>query len=359
MILAYPRFVASEDLIEEIRRPFRIGHIDPLQTDFQFRIAHIGFLRQLIRTVMSVRNKEPMHMSIRHGERLRKIVRNATIFSSIKTKGYPLPATISTMIRELHEEDRQAILDYAYLQERENLFPIGSLNHADAFAVNRYFGWFAGEELRGIAAVFGKWGSFVVHAQEQSILHALVDRVVEEKIPFTDIPAFRKFSGPMVEYLKTVYGRESKKVSEETVYVLEKGSFRPAESRAVPATEEDRDSCARFDKDDPETPVTEKERARVIPEDTFVIHRDGMLIAKANAQGFSKHFAQIGGVMTHPSYRRQGCARQCVSALCRYCFSRGVENVLLFTANTNLPAQNLYRSLGFKPVDEFLIAEYA
>jgi len=263
------------------------------------------------------------------------------------------------MIRELHEADRQALLNYAYQNERENLFPIGSLNHSDAFAVNRYFGWFVGEELRGIAAVFGRWGSFVIHAREQDVLQAFVDHIVEEKIPFTDIVAFRKFSGPMVEYLKSAYGREPKKVSEETVYVLERGAFRPAESRAVPATEEDRDSCARFDKDHPETPVTEKERARVIPEDVFVIHRDGMLVAKANVQGFSKHFAQIGGVMTHPSYRRQGCARQCVSALCRYCFSKGVGHVLLFTANTNIPAQNLYTSLGFKPVDEFLIAEYA
>jgi ribosomal protein S18 acetylase RimI-like enzyme len=84
-----------------------------------------------------------------------------------------------------------------------------------------------------------------------------------------------------------------------------------------------------------------------------------MLVSKANVQGFSRHYAQIGGVGTLPQYRRRGLGRQCVSALCQHCFSKGVGHIILFTANTNIPAQNLYRSLGFVPVDEFLIAEYA
>jgi len=262
------------------------------------------------------------------------------------------------MIHELHEADRQAILDYAHLRERENLFVIGSFHRPDPFSDNRYFGYEKNGVLNGIAVCFGKWGSFVVHCPEREGVNALVDAVVEKQIFFESIPAFRRYAAPMVERLKEKFGREPKSVSEETVLLLEKEVFCSMESEAVMATEEDRDSCARFDKENPDTPVTEADRARIIPKYTFVIHKDGMLIAKANVHGFSEHFAQIGGVMTHPRHRRQGFGRQCVSALCQYCFSKGVENVILFTAKTNLPAQNLYKSLGFKPVDEFLIAEY-
>ncbi|MDD4628239.1 MAG: GNAT family N-acetyltransferase [Candidatus Peribacteraceae bacterium] len=266
------------------------------------------------------------------------------------------------MIRELHEADRQAILAFANLREQENLFAIGSFGHPspfdDPFKDNRYFGYEENGVLKGIAVCFGKWGSFVVNCPEREGINVLVDGVMERKIHFTSIPVFRRYADPMVAWLKEKYGREPKKVSEETVLLLEKGVFQPMESRAAMAMEKDRDDCARLEKDNPNTPVTNEERACVIPEYTFVIHKDGMLIAKANVHGFSRHFAQIGGVMTHPRYRRQGFGRQCVSALCGHCFAKGVDHIILFTAKTNLPAQNLYKSLGFKPVDEFLIAEY-
>lgn len=262
------------------------------------------------------------------------------------------------MLRELTATDWQEILEYAYRRERENLFIIGNLVRDDAFARCHFLGLEKGGALTGVAAVFLTYGSFVVHAVDPSLVPLFVDAVMERQWTFESIPAFRRHAKPMVDHLRSRYGRAPRRVSEETVFLLDARDFQPVESAAEPASEGDRDACVRLEHGDPARDITDAERSCIVPAETFVLREGEQIVSKANVHGFSRRYAQIGGVATLPAFRRRGYGRQCVSALCAHCFGKGVEAILLFTTNTNLPAQNLYRSLGFKPVDDFLIAEY-
>lgn len=262
------------------------------------------------------------------------------------------------MIRDLYEADRQAIRAYLYQRERENMFAIGAFGRPQTFEQNRFIGYEEGGKLRGVATVFLQHESFVAHAEEPSLLDALTDTVMKRKIPFVSIPAFRRYADPMVARLRDRYGLTPKSISQQTVFVLPRERFTPVVSDAVIAEERDREDCARMVLDGPLAVLTEQQFRNVIPAETMVLHRSGTVVARANIHALSQHYAQIGGVATLPAFRRQGLGRQCVSALCSHCFAMGKEAVILFTADTNVPAQGLYRSLGFEPTDAFLIAVY-
>ena len=57
----------------------------------------------------------------------------------------------------------------------------------------------------------------------------------------------------------------------------------------------------------------------------------------------------LQGVYTWPSARRAGHARAGVAALCRAAFDAGAEHVQLAVVAGNVPAERLYRGLGFRP----------
>ena len=105
------------------------------------------------------------------------------------------------------------------------------------------------------------------------------------------------------------------------------------------------------------TTVSQKERDRILPEYEWVLRKEGQIVSKANIHGFSKHYAQIGGVMTHPAHQCQGYARQTVSAVCQHWLDQG-KDIILMVKNDNIPAIQVYQCLGFQPIDEFILAEY-
>ena len=84
---------------------------------------------------------------------------------------------------------------------------------------------------------------------------------------------------------------------------------------------------------------------------------DGELVAKANTSGRGWQFVQIGGVFTHPLYRRNGYARVLVGVLCNRIL-RGGKFASLFVKNKNDAAHELYKSMGFLDVGPWSIAYY-
>lgn len=78
------------------------------------------------------------------------------------------------------------------------------------------------------------------------------------------------------------------------------------------------------------------------------VNRSGVLCAAAlaNRQG-SK--VTLQHVSVHPDFRRQGLARQLLVAAMRADGEAGVANWLLWVAQDNQPALQLYRRLGFAP----------
>ncbi len=79
----------------------------------------------------------------------------------------------------------------------------------------------------------------------------------------------------------------------------------------------------------------------------FGLFRGEELIATAIATLYGRERAWIGGVITHPDYRRRGLARRLMTATLEYVRARAVPHILLDATAQGRP---LYEALGFRPV---------
>ena len=84
---------------------------------------------------------------------------------------------------------------------------------------------------------------------------------------------------------------------------------------------------------------------------------DGEIVAKANTNAIGINCVQIGGVYTHPLYRRNGYAGTLIQALCNRA-TRAQKQAVLFVKEKNKPALSLYQKLGFKECGRYTIAYY-
>ena len=89
----------------------------------------------------------------------------------------------------------------------------------------------------------------------------------------------------------------------------------------------------------------------------FALTVDGDIVAKANTNAIGINCVQIGGVYTHPLYRRNGYAGALVQTLCNRALRSGKRPVL-FVKEKNTPAFNLYQKLGFEECGRYSIAYY-
>ncbi len=89
----------------------------------------------------------------------------------------------------------------------------------------------------------------------------------------------------------------------------------------------------------------------------FALTVDGDIVAKANTNAIGINKVQIGGVYTHPLYRRNGYAGALVQALCNRALRAGKQPVL-FVKEKNKPAFALYQKIGFAECGRYAIAYY-
>ncbi len=263
------------------------------------------------------------------------------------------------MIQKLTAADRQKVLDFCYLRERENLFVIGTFERfKDPFVENDFWGYFEGEELIGLATYFRIHRDLVVNSLDKIVVQKLVDQAVKEQGKIECIAAFKKYAETEIETLKT-HGIFPKKANQETVFILDQSDFHDfSKGEEENGKKSDIDELACLNEDIKKEEITENDRKKITPETEFILRKDGHIVSKANIHGTSKSYFQIGGVNTRKEYRRKGYAAQVVSFLCKHYFDQGLKHGLLFTANDNFGAQELYKKIGFKPVDDFIIAEY-
>jgi len=266
----------------------------------------------------------------------------------------------ASMVRELFEADRQAILSLAYQREREHLFLIGNAESPATFSESRYFGAFEGNALRAVSAWFGRFGSFVAVGEEAAI-PSVVDAALIAKVRIESVPMVEPRASLVVQQLRR-RGFVPLKEHVSLFLELKRQAFHPQESVVRSAREEDRDALVLLQRILHErastVPITERERNKISLEGAIVAEEDGHIAATATAGVCSRHFVQAVGVITDPRFRRRGLAAGCMSALCQRCFAEGKEAVLLFTEKKNLAAQALYAKLGFAVIGEFLLAEY-
>lgn len=163
----------------------------------------------------------------------------------------------------------------------------------------------------------------------------------------------------MLERLRIKHDLIPKNTKQETVYTLTKKNFKDFSiGTEEMAKENDRDELACFHNFKTLKHGSDLNQKILDPYKEFILRNDGKIISKAYIYGISKHYFELGGVATLEEYQKQGYSKQVVSFLCKHYFNKGLTYGLLFTENTNIPAQKVYNSLGFKAEEEFLIAEF-
>lgn len=264
------------------------------------------------------------------------------------------------MIRKLIQSDTNLILNFVYQREDENMFITGQFDRLDdPFAVNSFYGYFDNKKLLGLAVHFGNWNNLNINAQDEKIIRALTDHIVSESLIIEAIACFRRYGDIMVNQLEK-YGIKTKAIEDKSIFKLTQEDFVDfSTGKEETAKESDREELFRLEKlvfenmDDPE--ITEGHLSRITPKNEFIIRKDGKIAAKANINGLSKHYFQIGGVGTSPEYRRQGLAKRVVGFILES-LTQG-KSGLLFTDNDNIPSIKVYTALGFKPFDRYMIAQ--
>lgn len=229
------------------------------------------------------------------------------------------------------------------------------------FEHNKFYGYFDGGEMTGLAVYFEEWDNFNIHSQDESVIRALTDHIVEKGHPIKDLACFRRYGDVIMDQLEKL-GIKAKKVEDESVYKLTKEDFVDfSTGKEEQATDSDREALILLERtcfgDESDSPITETEINRIIPSQEFIIRKNGKIITKAKISGLSKNYFQIGGVGTLPEYRGKGLAKQVVSALCKSYLAQGKSGIL-FTGNENPAAIKVYKTLGFKPFDRYMIAHY-
>ena len=78
----------------------------------------------------------------------------------------------------------------------------------------------------------------------------------------------------------------------------------------------------------------------------FALISDDRIVSKAYTNAIGKNWIQIGGVYTLFQFRQNGYATLTVSTLCKRIL-QAHKNISLFVKTKNLPAQQLYKKIGF------------
>jgi ribosomal protein S18 acetylase RimI-like enzyme len=78
---------------------------------------------------------------------------------------------------------------------------------------------------------------------------------------------------------------------------------------------------------------------------------DNRLIARANAHIQMSEAWAIGGIFTEPEYRGRGLATSVTSALVQEAL-RHTHMIVLFVRSNNIPANNVYRKIGFRTISK-------
>jgi len=89
----------------------------------------------------------------------------------------------------------------------------------------------------------------------------------------------------------------------------------------------------------------------------FALWSDGEIVAKANTNAIGFNYVQLGGVYTHPLYRKNYYAWHLVYTICSRVLKSG-RNISLFVKDRNNPAHELYEKLGFDSCGQYIIAYY-
>ena len=89
----------------------------------------------------------------------------------------------------------------------------------------------------------------------------------------------------------------------------------------------------------------------------FALYSDGEIVSKANTNAIGFNYVQLGGVYTHPLYRKNYYAWHLVYTICQRVLKTG-RKLSLFVKEKNNPAIMLYKRIGFVETETYMIGYF-
>lgn len=271
------------------------------------------------------------------------------------------------MIRLLKNGDKKIILQYLQRNEIEtsflyaNIIEFGVDNRKDYRRCADYFGYFDGEELKGILP-FYNLGSCIPHYEEEDALPLFAELMKERKFEF--LLGMRKIVKPLYDAIKDY--KEVRSCDESSYFVNR--DFKPFTLDGIDFIDADKVNSdevidfvldARkngFNQSATKESIKESLMERGEEEEFIIAEKGGKMVAQACVQTYTPKINQVGGVYTVERERGKGYCKATVSEICSRIIARGKIPTLMVKKN-NTPAVKAYTALGFEHYDDYLIAE--
>lgn len=269
------------------------------------------------------------------------------------------------MIRLLRQPDKQMIMEYLGRNEIStsflyaNIIEFGVENKPDMRRCADYYGFFEGEELKGILP-FYNLGSCIPHYEAEAAVPLFAG--IMKKRSFEFLLGMREIVKPLYDGIKA---HKEILAYDESAYFTNK-SFKPYVLDGInfiDARGAGNDAVVDFVINAREKGFNEimtREDAikslvqRSEEEDFIIAEKDGKIVAQACIQTYTPGINQIGSVYTPEGERGKGYCKAVVSEICRRIIDKGKMPTLSVKKN-NTPAVRAYNALGFEHYDDYLI----
>lgn len=273
------------------------------------------------------------------------------------------------MLRLLNQSDTELILEYLGRNELEtsflyaNILEFGIANKPEIRRCADYFGFFAGNSLKGILP-FYNLGSCIPHFETDEAIPCFAELM--KKRSFSYLLGMRHIIAPLYREIKHV--KESREYRESSYCVNR--NFRPFSLEGVDfldVTGTPDDDTVNFILNGRvrgfQQQVTREEIVKTLSqrgaeEDYLIAVRGGKKVAQACIQTYTPAISQIGAVYTAEDERGRGYCKAIVSELCKRIIARG-KIPALSVDKDNLPAIKAYSAVGFTHYADYLILTFA
>ena len=275
------------------------------------------------------------------------------------------------MMKLLGEGDREPALGFLDRDHECNLIMIYDIDH---FGLENqghpfqgdYYGAFSGAGLCGMAALFN-FGSLFIYAPDPGSAPELVGHMVGLERKPSYVIGRAEWAGPLIDGLRE-QGLQPTGAEEQEYMVLTRDSFRP---RFGPGTRfaEPRELQRLIELNrafqleyfgsltEAEEELGRMAEMRMERAGIAVAEADGQIVSKAESVVRTSRAALIGGVYTVPEHRGKGLSFACMSLLCEEIL-KSIGKACLNVSTENVPAQHVYRGLGFKRFCDYRMAHF-
>ncbi len=271
------------------------------------------------------------------------------------------------MIRLLDNNDKEAALEYANRNELEapfyyaNVTNFGLENDMKTRRCGDYFGFFEGDELRGILP-FYNLGSCIPHYESCEAIPLFVQLMKERKFQY--LMGMEKIIKPIYDLVKD--SKNITKCNDSSFFINR--SFKPftidglelVDAKEAVKADKGADFLVRMRNVGFDENVSREEAIDSLgddpEEDAVIALVNGEFVAFAKIQAYTTATSQLGSVYTEEAYRGKGYCKAVVSEICSRIVARG-KTPTLFARKNNTPAVNAYSAVGFKCFDDYLFIE--